>query len=130
MVSYKEKSARNYLPITLLFVLFLFAIGYLAFQNFSLRADISSLEAQIAESDHNSSPASDVRSVQANLGRLVDGFDSEYSKGKEDGYVDGFIDGYLRGYNEAAEQSNDIDPIDDYTEKYLKMRELRDELTK
>lgn len=130
MVSYEEKADQNYLPIILLSVLFLLVIIFLSFQNFSLRADISSLEAQIAESNHNPSPASDVRTVHDNLDQLVVGFDSEYSKGKKDGYVDGFIDGYLRGYNEAAEQSNDIDPIDDYTEKYLKMRELRDELTK
>lgn len=104
------------------------ALCYSLNRNHSLRHDIQELEGQITAFEERSGAQKDVVAVQDGSNNLVAELEKQYAIGKDDGYVDGYIEGYLRGYDEAAAQSKDVEQLDTYEERYLKMRELREEL--
>ena len=112
-------------PIVIILIVALLCGVY---QNHALRNDVQDLEEQLADLQEQADVSIDIGNAQEKIDNLIDGFEAQYAQGKEDGYVDGYIDGYLRAYDEAAERSDDIAPLDSYSERYLKISELREEL--
>ena len=112
-------------PIVIILIIALLCGVY---QNHTLRNDVQDLEEQLAGLQEQADASIDIDTAQEKIDNLIDGFEAQYAQGKEDGYVDGYIDGYLRAYDEAAERSDDIAPLDSYSERYLKISELREEL--
>lgn len=112
-------------PIVIILIIALLCCVY---HNHTLRDDIQYLEEQLSVLQEQADASIDIDTAQEKIDNLIDGFEAQYAQGKEDGYVDGYIDGYLRAYDEAAERSYDIAPLDSFSDRYLKILELREEL--